>query len=107
MNEEIYQVERNDYVGFIGQINPKMTDVEEEILEDRHIIKIKSQKTGNILCARIIMEDQQEYYYVYNMPLDEERIPPKKIRQIKLETKEEVQHFFDALSKIMKENQND
>lgn len=107
MNEEIYQVERNDYAGFIGQINAKMTDIEEEILEDRHIIKIKSQKTGIILCARVIMNDGQEYYYVYNMPLEEERVAPKKIMQVKLETQEEVQEFFNALSKVLKEQHHD
>lgn len=40
------------------------------------------------------------------MPLDEERQPPRAVRKITLETKEEVQAFFDALSKLKKEQDN-
>jgi len=40
------------------------------------------------------------------MPDDDERQPGKPIKKIVLETKEEVQTFFDILSKISKENKN-
>lgn len=106
MDEEIYRVERDDYVGFLGQINSSMTDIEEEYLDDKHIIKVRSKKTGLILCARVIMEEE-DYYYVYNMPLEEERIPPKQIRRITLKTREAVEQFFNTIGKLQKEKQND
>ena len=34
------------------------------------------------------------------MPLNSERRPPKRIRTITLENKEEVQAFFDILQKL-------
>jgi hypothetical protein len=36
------------------------------------------------------------------MPLTEESLPPKVIRKITLETKEEVQTFLDILAKIQR-----
>lgn len=107
MYEDMYEVERDDYVGFIGQLNKQMMDVEQKYESENTIINIYSKKTDKLLCARIIPQDGIETYFVFNMPDDDERIQPKAIRQIKLETKEEVQAFFDALNKVLKENKND
>ncbi len=104
---DIYEVERNDYVGFIGQLNKTMMDVEQSYYDNYTSILIRSKSTNKALCERIIYEDGDEKYYVYNMPQDEERIVPKAIRQITLETQEEVQAFFDALNKIQKEKKDD
>jgi len=41
------------------------------------------------------------------MPLDEERVKPKPVMQIKLDTKEQVQTFFDALNKLQQEAHKD
>lgn len=107
MDNSIYEVERDDYVGFIGQLNKQMMDVEQAYKDDSSIISIYSKATGKHLCTRIIAHDGTEKYYVVHMPEDNERVAPKKVRQIKLETQEEVQAFFDILSKLQKEKKDD
>ena len=103
MDNSIYEVERDDYAGFIGQLNKSMCDVEQFYEEDMTVIKIKSKKTGTHLCTRIIPQASNEHYFIFNMPLDEERIEPKPVMKITLDTKEEVQSFFNALNKIQSE----
>jgi len=101
---EIYEVERDDYVGFIGQLNKEMMDLEEYSYQDCYFIKIKSKKTGKHLCTRIIdLETEEEKYYVFEMPDEDERIKPKGILKVELKTKEEVQAFFDAINKLQQE----
>ena len=80
-----------------------MMDVEQFYEDDLTIMKIKSKKTGTHLCTRMITEDGAEYYYVFNMPSDEERIAPKPVMKITLDTKEDVQAFFDAINKLQLE----
>lgn len=102
MNNDIFEVSRDEYVGFLSQINPNAKDSEVQHLEDCTIIKTISKNTGTHLCTRIISEEQGEHYYVFNMPLTEERIPPKPVRKIVLTDKKEVEAFLNALSKISK-----
>lgn len=103
MDNSIYEVERDDYVGFISQLNKEMMDVEQFYENDLTIMKIKSKTTGTHLCTRIIPADGEEHYYVFNMPADDERIAPKPVMKVTLNTKEEVQSFFDALNKLQTE----
>ena len=103
MDNSIYEVERNEYAGFIGQLNKEMMDVEQYYEEDLTIMKIKSKNTGIHLCTRIIPAEGEEHYYVFNMPADDERITPKPVMKITLDTKEDVQAFFDALNKLQSE----
>lgn len=103
MDNSIYEVERDEYVGFIGQLNKEKCDIEKFYEEDMTILKIKSKATGTHLCTRIIPEDGEEHYYVFNMPNDDERVTPKPIIKVSLDTKEEVQAFFDAINKIQLE----
>lgn len=100
MDNNIYEVTRDEYAGFIGQLNKEMMDVEQFYQENMTFIKIKSKNTGIHLCTRIIPDEGEEHYYVFNMPADDERIAPKPVMKIQLDTKEEVQAFFDALNKI-------
>ena len=100
MDNSIYEVDRDEYVGFIGQINKQMMDVEQFFEEDLTILKVKSKATGTHLCTRIIPKDGEPHYYVFNMPADNERVKPKPVMKITLDTREEVQHFFDALNKL-------
>ena len=44
-----FEVDRDWYVGFIGQLNKSMMDVEQTYLEDISILKIRSKKTGKVL----------------------------------------------------------
>ena len=110
MNNDIYEVTRDDYVGFLWQIKKEAMRVEEENSNDFHFIKTYSVNTGNYLCMRMIPSKDNktdiEHYYIFNMPEDNERQPPKPVRKIVLETKEEVQEFFNILSKINKKDLN-
>ena len=106
MYNSLYEVSRDEYVGFVHQIKPECKDIETEFINDYTIIKTVSKKTGIHFCSRIIPDDGngKEHYFVFNMPEDDERQPGKPVRKITLETKEEVQSFLDVLSKVMKEN---
>ena len=107
MDNSIYEVTRDEYAGFIGQLNKEMMDVEQYYEEDLTIMKIRSKNTGLHLCTCMISADGNEYYYIFNMPADDERVPPKAVMQIKLESKEEVQAFFNALNKLQQEAHKD
>lgn len=103
MDNSIYEVERDEYAGFIGQLNKEMMDVEQYYEKDMTIMKIKSKNTGMHLCTRIVPDDDVEHYYIFHMPADDERVEPKPVLKINLETKEEVQDFFNALNKLQQE----
>lgn len=103
MDNSIYEVERDDYAGFIGQLNKQLMDVEQFYEDDVSVMKIKSKKTGTHLCTRIISSEGEEHYYIFNMPEDSERIVAKPIMKITLDDKNDVQAFFDALNKLQLE----
>ena len=48
----------------------------------------------------------EEKYFIFEMPHDDERRPAPAKRKIVLETKDEVQSFFEILSTVM-EKKND
>ena len=102
--DNIYEVEKDDYITFIGQLNKNLMDVELFHTENYTWVKVISKKTKKLLCTRgINPECEQELYYIYNYPDDDERCEPKAVCKIKLESREEVQAFFDAISKLQKE----
>ena len=108
MDKSIFEVTRDEYVGFIREINPNSRIMEKEEDERAVRLKVVSNKTGKVLCERIIPEEGDEIYYVYEMPDPNERIAPKPVQKIVLETPEEVQAFMDILSKLQKgENLDD
>ena len=95
MDNSIYEVTREDYKGFVNQIKPECRDVKIEKIGTTHVAaKVFSKKTG-------------EKYYIFEMPDWDERCEPVPVRKLVLETKEEVQAFFDAIAKLQKEKQND
>lgn len=100
MNNDIYEVTRDEYVGFLNQLNKNKCNVEQLYQENATILKIFSKQTGAHLTTRIIPENEPEQYYIFNMPTSDERIAPRPIQKITLETKEEVQAFFDILNKL-------
>ena len=106
MNNEVYKVSRDEYAGVIAQINPQTSDVETYHEDWGTSIKVKN-KQGLHFTTRLISNDGEEEYYVFNLPRNEDCLPPKRIRKIELKTQEEVQSFFNALNKIQKEKQND
>jgi len=112
MDNSIYEVERTDYASFVKTIKPEYREITTYKDGKYMVTQIKSKLTGNLLCARkshnIKNESkrQPEKYYIFNLPSDEERLPPVPTVKIELETKEEVQAFFDYLSKQNKEKEN-
>ena len=108
MDNSIYEVERDDYVGFINQLNKEKTDLEVHEYAGGYIVKIKTKKNNKHLSTRIIdNEKNEEHYYIFNMPDDDERIQPRGVMKVTLNSKEEVQAFFDALNKLQQEAKND
>ena len=101
MDESIYEVERNDYAGVLRQINPKTTEVREYQTDNAKVLEIKT-KRGTLLTRRVIPQEGVERYYVFELPQGPNWIQPKPVMRVTLETKEEVQHFFDALSQLQK-----
>ena len=111
MNKEIYEVSRDEYVGFLGQIKNecKITEVigrGEPYTELNVYSKDKQRHFAQRTITSLKSDTSEEKYYIFDMPLDEERQPPRVVRKITLETKEEVQAFLDALSKLKKEQDN-
>ena len=112
LNNSIYEVTRDEYKGFVEQIKPECRRVEVvEINKTHTAAKIFSLKTGKCLCSRVSYTaeygtPEPEKYYVFEMPDDDERQAPIPKQQIVLETKEEVQAFFDFLAKKAKEENN-
>jgi len=100
MDKSIFEVERNEYAGVIGSMKTECFDMEKEYQDSDIYIRLRSKKTGKLITERVIHEDSNEQYFIINLPEDDERTAPKKIRQYKLETKEEVQAFFDILNKL-------
>lgn len=105
MNKDIYEVERDQYVGFIQQINPKYAEREIKIQEDVKTVLITSKDSSRLFAEQVITPDEV-HYYIYEIPTKEEMVPPKAIRKITLEDKEEVQNFFNFLSKAIQEQKN-
>ena len=105
MDNSIYEVSRDEYVGFLRQIKRDALDVKIEQDQNDKVIKTFSKKTGNHFCTRIVPKEGtenegNEQYYVFNMPQSSQRQDPKPVQKIVLETQEEVQAFFNILSKI-------
>lgn len=106
MDDNIFEVSRDEYAGVIAQINPKTSDIETVHEDWGTSIRIRN-KAGTHFTTRNISDDGEEHYYVFELPRGEDCLPPKAIRKITLETKEEVQAFFDALNKIQRGEAND
>lgn len=112
IDKNLYEVSRNEYKGFVEQIKPEYRRIEIEKVDKEHTAaKIFSINTGKCLCSRVTYsadygEPESEKYYVFEMPEKYERQAPIPKQQLILETKEEVQAFFDFLAKKMKEENN-
>ena len=99
---EIYEISRDDYVGFFGQIKKECIDTEIES-HDNGFKMYVFNKTHTKHFATYININDQENYYIFDMPDVEERCPPKRVRKIQLNTREEVEAFFNIIAKLQKE----
>lgn len=108
--DEIYKVGREDYKAFVEQIEPEFRRIDTIKANNFTDTRIFSKNTNELLCARISWaEDMKkpEEYYIINMPEDYERRAPIPKLRLNLETREEVQAFFNAISRMNKVNSND
>ena len=110
MDDSIYEVTRDEYACFMGQINKKKVEVKIEQIPDYKAIKVYSKKTKTHLCTRTVPQEEKEqldeHYYIFNDPDKSEMQQPKPVQKIVLETREEVQTFFEILSKLSKKGKN-
>ena len=90
MDENIYEVEIDEYAGLIGSLKTDCFDMETLYKDSYTLIKLVDKKTRRVVTKRIIYEDGKEEYFIYYLPDKTQRLAPKKIRQYHLETKEEV-----------------
>ena len=107
MDNDIYEVERDEYKTFIGQLNRAKTHTEEYWEDQYHTLAIIGDISGARLCSRVAdAEKEEEHYYIFNYPVGEEYMEPKPVLRVNLETREEVQQFVNALAKLQKEHKN-
>lgn len=103
---ELYEVSRDEYVGFLDQIKPSFRLVEQVKMDgDYNAIVIRSMKTGKDLCGVLSYtgeDDVPSKFYVFNMPDNDERQPSKPKQKIVLETQEEVQAVLNILASLNK-----
>lgn len=106
---ELFEVERDDYVGFIDQIDPEARYAEQMVEDEYQVIRTYSKKNKKLLCTRYvpIKETAEPHFFVFEMPDDDERCVPKAKQKIVLQDREEVQAFFDVLGKWQKEHSHD
>lgn len=112
MDNSIYEVNREDYKNFIEQMAPGSGQVKHVEAGIYHYTYIYSKKTNKKLCGKrtFIGENSHkkhpEKYYIFEMPDNDERRDPIPKVRLELKTKEEVQAFFNAISKMNKEQKN-
>lgn len=113
MDDSIFEVSREEYKSFVDEIKPEYRRVEEIDLDKWHrATKIFSKKTGKCLTSRVthITQNEErhepEKYYIFEMPDNDERRAPIPRVKIVLETKEEVQAFFDGIKKLKEQEKS-
>ena len=104
MNESIYLVDRQDYKALVERL--KVEKIRTEKIEEREftIFKVFGIDSDNCICSRKTYNDETkpEEYYIFKLPENDEWGPPIPKRKIILDTKEEVQAFFNLLSELQK-----
>lgn len=109
-DDEVYEVTRDEFKGFMDQIKSDCFDYETYRIFSENTNNVESQeikivsKDDKRLFAKVTSTTDEVHYYIYEMPTAEERCAPKAVRKIILESPEEVKAFFEALNKIQKGN---
>ena len=101
---EIYEVDKDAFTGYKDQLKMSCIRVKNELKEQEVVSseKFYSIATGALLCEKTFNTDTQEMqYYIYEMPQDSERKAAPRKRIIELQTQEEVQQFFNCLTKVL------
>lgn len=108
-NLDIYEVSRIEYSSLVETIKPEAREIMQYIIEDYKYIDIYSKNTHNKLTSRVVYIGDNEIlnsekYYIYNLPLPEERNPDIPKYKLELKTREEVQAFLDAMKQMREEH---
>lgn len=106
MTDDIYQVDKEEYLGFLQTLKPECCIEANNKIDDWHYQIVESSKKSNqVFCKKIVTLDLEkkyvisERYYVINLPpAEESREPTGKLR-IELKTPEELKAFFNLISK--------
>ena len=109
MNDSIYLVDRQDYKALVERL--KVEKIRTEKIEEREftILKVFGIDSNECICSRKTYNEgaHPEEYYIFKLPESDEWGPPVPKRKIVLDSKEQVQAFFNLLSEIQKEQNND
>jgi len=57
MNDEIYEVGRNEYAGLVGEMKTNCFDMEKAYENDCVVVKLVSKRTGRVVTKRVIDAD--------------------------------------------------
>lgn len=112
-DDELYEVTRDEFKGFIDQIKPGCFDYEihKTCNEDTYNVETQEIRVtstdGKRLFAKVVSTIYEAHYYVYEMPHEDERRAGRAVRKIVLESPEDVKAFFDVLNKVQKESKHD
>ena len=109
-NKDAYEVERADYQSFCEQLRMPHFQTEMHLLEDDAMeVQLISRTTGRCVAGRIydprelpVEQLNPQRYFIFETPLPEESRAPIPKTHLHLETREEVQAFFDAISRLQK-----
>lgn len=101
-NNDIFEVEYEYFKGLMDQIKTECITITHSVSDEKTVISAYSTDKKRHF-SDVIISDTYSKYYIYDMPLPEECLPPKKIRKIVLKNKEEAQAFFNILSQLCKE----
>lgn len=112
MENEIFEVERSEFKGFIDQIKPEMIVQTKTFEEEYSITSFYSRNTNKCLAKIYVPNPETEnlkiHFYVFEMPEDNERRAAKPVQCFTIETMEELQAFFEILNKLKKDkNENE
>ena len=100
MDDSIFLVEREDYKAFVERLKVEAIEAKkEELTRSSAATKVFSKKTGKCLCSRVYSKEEDEKYYIFEFPDDDEWGPPIPKRKITLETNEQVQLLFDCIGR--------
>lgn len=106
---ELFEVSRNEYASFIRCLKKGAVRYKEETEGYVKINQVISNSRDIVLCARVENKDEDigEKYYIFEPFNEDEYQEPEPVHRVVLETPEQVQKLFDALSKLDKEKEND
>ena len=104
LDDEIYEVSRDEFKGFIDQINPACIErIDLDYDSYREVKAISKDGERHFASIKQFPNEEDIHYYVYDMPQEDERVAAKTVRKITLGSQEDVKAFFEILKKLQGE----